>query len=98
MKNIINRIFLERIDLEILVYYHKKHLSYHRLVWEDVVKSLTVGVDEKIRSMNNGDVTVGDFFVILHIPPSLAMWMGKALVVAPSGRDVHGMARLSKSL
>ena len=62
MKNIINRIFLERIDLDILVYYHKKHLSYHRLVWEDVVKSLTVGIDEKNRSMNNRDVTVDNFF------------------------------------
>ena len=62
-----------------------------------MVKSLTVGVDEKNRSMNNGDVTVDDFFVILHSPPSLAMWMGKALVVAPPGRDVQGMARLSKS-
>ena len=61
--------------MDILVYYHKKHKSYHKLVWEDVVKSLTVGVDEKNRSMNNGDVTVGDFFVIHHIPPlSLCEW------------------------
>ena len=47
-----------------------------------MVKSLTVDVDEKKRSMNNGDVTVDDFFVIPHSPPSLAMWMEEVLVDA----------------
>ena len=79
--------------MDILVYYNKKHRSYRWLLSEDVVKSLTVGVDEKKESMNNGNVTVDDILLFLHSYPSLALWMGKALVVASPGRDSEIMAR-----
>ena len=38
MKNIIKRIFLERIDLDILVYYKKviENINTYTIIWEDV--------------------------------------------------------------
>ena len=65
--------------MHILVYYNKKHKSYRMFLSEDVVKLLTVGVDEKNYRMNNGDVTRDDLFLILHGLPFLAMLMGEVL-------------------
>ena len=55
-KKIRTSIFFKSLYMDILVYYNKKDTRYHRLLSEDVVKSFTVGVDEKNESMNNVDV------------------------------------------
>ena len=46
--------------MEILVSYNKKHKICHRLLSDDVVKSFTVGIDEKNKGMNNVDGTLDD--------------------------------------
>ena len=77
-KNIKTWIFLKSLELEILVYNNKKRKSHRRLLSEDMVKSFTVGVYEKNKSMNNEDVTLDDL-LIFHSLPFLAMLMGEAL-------------------
>ena len=62
-----------------------------------MVKSFTVGVDEKNETMNNGDVTLDNLLLILHSPPSFAVWMGEAVEVASSDRNGQGLARSSES-
>ena len=83
--------------MDILVHYNKKHRSDRRLLSEDVVKPITVGVDGKNESMNNGNVTLDDILLIIHSPPPLAMWMEEVLVVASSDRNGQGLARSSES-
>ena len=61
-----------------------------------MVKSFTGGVDEKNETMNNGDVTL-DYLLILHSPPSFAVWMGEAVEVSSSDRNGQGLARSSES-
>ena len=53
MKNVINRIFLERIDLNILVYYKKVIENIYTIIFEKMLKVSTVVVEAKLDSLQN---------------------------------------------